>query len=162
MDQVVEVEKQEPFLQKVKEQLGKGKYTDFKIGATGELRIRGRLCVPNGGRIRENIMEEAHKAPYAMHQGTTKMYWSLRPYYWWATIRKDVANYVARCLTCQQVKIEHQTLAGKLQPLLIPEWKWEEIAMDFIMSLPRTLRRHDAIWVIADRLTKAAYFLPIR
>ena len=90
--------------------------------------------------MKENIMEEAHKAPYTIHPGTTKMYRSLRPHYWWVTMRNDVIDYVARCLTCQQVKIKHQALAGKLQPLLIPEWKWEGIAMDFIMGLPMTLK----------------------
>ncbi|KAL0417133.1 UNVERIFIED_CONTAM: Transposon Tf2-11 polyprotein [Sesamum latifolium] len=68
---------------------------------------------------------------------------------------------LAKCITCQQVKAEHQAPAGKLRPLSIPEWKWE-ITMDFIVGLPRTLRKHDAIWVIVDRLTKSAHFLPIR
>ncbi|KAL2237203.1 UNVERIFIED_CONTAM: Transposon Tf2-11 polyprotein [Sesamum indicum] len=90
-------------------------------------------------------MHEAHYAPYAMHPGSTKMYRDLRPYYWWPTMKKNVAEFVAKCLTCQQVKTEHQAPAGKLHPLTIPEWK-----------------RHDAIWVIVDRLTKSAHFLPIR
>ncbi|KAL0411711.1 UNVERIFIED_CONTAM: putative mitochondrial protein [Sesamum latifolium] len=65
-----------------------------------------------------------------------------------------------RCIL--QVKAEHQAPAGKLRPLSIPEWKWEKITMDFVVGLPRTLRKHDAIWVIVDRLTKSAHFLPIR
>ena len=77
-------------------------------------------------------------------------------------MKKDVAECVARCLTCQQVKIEHQAPAGQLRPLPILEWKWEKITMDFIMGLPRTPKQHDAIWVIVDRLTKSAHFLPIR
>ena len=77
-------------------------------------------------------------------------------------MKRDVAEYVARCLTCQQVKIEHQAPAGKLRPLPIPEWKWERISMDFVCGLPKTPRKHDAIWVIVDRLTKSAHFLPIR
>ncbi|KAL0298104.1 UNVERIFIED_CONTAM: Transposon Ty3-I Gag-Pol polyprotein [Sesamum angustifolium] len=59
-------------------------------------------------------------------------------------------------------KAEHQAPAGKLHPLSIPEWKWEKITMDFIIGLPRTFRKHDAIWVVVDRLTKSAHFLPIR
>ncbi|KAL0458155.1 UNVERIFIED_CONTAM: Transposon Tf2-11 polyprotein [Sesamum latifolium] len=70
-------------------------------------------------------------------------------------------NFVAKCLTCQQVKAEHQAPAGKLHPLSIPEWKWEKITMDFVIGLPRTFRKHDAVWVIVDRLTKSAHFLPI-
>ena len=76
-------------------------------------------------------------------------------------MKRDVAEYVSRCLTCQQIKIENQALAGKLKPLLVPEWKWKKVAMDFVMGLPRTSRRHDAIWVIVDQLTKVAHFLPI-
>nr|GEY98213.1 retrotransposable element Tf2 [Tanacetum cinerariifolium] len=61
-----------------------------------------------------------------------------------------------------KVKIEHQRVSGLLQPLDVPVWKWDEISMDFVTGLPRTQRRHDAIWVVVDRLTKSAHFLPIR
>ena len=74
---------------------------------------------------------------------------------------KEIANFVSRCLTCQQVKAEHQKTAGKIQPLPIPVWKWDKITMDFVTGLPRTRRQHDAIWVIVDRLTKSAHFLPV-
>ena len=76
-------------------------------------------------------------------------------------MKRDVAWVVERCLTYHRVKAEHQSLHGKLQPLEIPEWKWEHIAMDFITKLPRTARGVDAIWVIVDRLTKSAHFLAI-
>ncbi|KAK4400674.1 Transposon Tf2-11 polyprotein [Sesamum angolense] len=121
-----------------------------------------RVGVPDVDGLRKKILQEAHNAPYAMHPGTTKMYRNLKPYYWWQTMKKDVAEFVAKCMTCQQVKAEHQAPAGKLRPLSIPEWKWEKITMDFVVGLPRTLRKHDAIWVIVDRLTKSAHFLPIR
>ncbi|KAD4585146.1 hypothetical protein E3N88_22747 [Mikania micrantha] len=71
-------------------------------------------------------------------------------------------QYVNKCLTCAQVKAEHQKPYGYVQPLEVPEWKWEHITMDFITKLPLTAKRHDAIWVIVDRLTKSAHFLPIR
>ena len=77
-------------------------------------------------------------------------------------MKRSVAEFVSSCLTCQQVKAEHQRPPGLLQPLPIPEWKWEHIAMDFVTALPRTIRQHDAIWVIVDRLTKFAHFLPIK
>ena len=77
-------------------------------------------------------------------------------------MKKDVVKYVAKCLTCQQVKAEHQKPGGLLQPLEIPEWKWEQIAMDFVAGLPRTVKGHDSIWVIVDRMTKSAHFLPVR
>ncbi|KAL2230821.1 UNVERIFIED_CONTAM: hypothetical protein Sindi_1676500 [Sesamum indicum] len=82
------------------------------------------------------IMHEAHYAPYAMHPDSTKMYRDLIPYYWWPTMTKNVAEFVAKYLTCQQVKVEHQAPASKLHPLSIPEWKWEKITMDFVIGLP--------------------------
>lgn len=74
----------------------------------------------------------------------------------------DIAEFVSRCLTCQEVKAEHKCPGGLLQPLPIPEWKWEHITMDFVVGLPKTRRGSDAIWVIVDRLTKTAHFIPIR
>ena len=65
------------------------------------------------------------------------------------------------CLTCQKSNIEHQKPAGLMQPLEVPEWKWDSISMDFVTGLPNTLRGHDSIWVIVDRLTKSAHFIPI-
>jgi len=77
-------------------------------------------------------------------------------------MRKEVAGYVAKCSICQQVKVEHRKPAGLLQPLPIPEWKWEMITMDFVSGLPRGKRGNNAIWVIMDRLTKFALFLPVK
>ena len=74
----------------------------------------------------------------------------------------DISNFVARCLECQRVKVEHQHLAGLLQPNLIPSWKWDIISMDFIVELPMTACPHDTIMVTIDRLTKVAHFSPIR
>jgi len=73
-----------------------------------------------------------------------------------------MAKYVSQCIVCQQVKAEHQKSAGLLQPLPIPEWKWDNISMDFVSGLPRTVKGCDAIWVVVDRLTKSAHFLPIK
>ncbi|GJV86803.1 putative reverse transcriptase domain-containing protein [Tanacetum coccineum] len=75
---------------------------------------------------------------------------------------RDIATYVSECLTCAKVKAEHQRPSGLLQQPEIPEWKWENITMDFITKLPRTRSGHDAIWVVVDRLTKSAHFLAIR
>ena len=77
-------------------------------------------------------------------------------------MKKDVAEFVARCLTCQQVKAEHQRPARLLQPLHVLEWKWEHVTMDFVTGLPRSPRGHDTVWVVVDRLTKMTHFLPIR
>ncbi|GJZ63714.1 putative reverse transcriptase domain-containing protein [Tanacetum coccineum] len=90
------------------------------------------------------------------------MYYDLRDLYWWPEMKKDIALYVSKCLTCSKVKEEHQKPSGLLQQPEIPEWKWENITMDFINKLPRTSSGHDSIWVIVDRLTKSAHFLAIR
>lgn len=90
------------------------------------------------------------------------MYHDLKSLYWWSGMKRDVVDYVSRCLTCQQVKAEHQRPAGLLQPLRIPEWKWEDIAMDFVVGLPKTVGQHDSVWVIVDRYTKSAHFLPVK
>ncbi|GJX70141.1 putative reverse transcriptase domain-containing protein [Tanacetum coccineum] len=104
----------------------------------------------------------AHKLKYFVHPGADKMYYDLRDRYWWPRMKKDIAVYVNRCLTCLKVKAQHQRPSGLLQQPEILEWKWEGIAIDFVTKLPRTSSRHDTIWVIVDRLTKSAYFLPIR
>ncbi|GKE23647.1 putative reverse transcriptase domain-containing protein [Tanacetum coccineum] len=77
-------------------------------------------------------------------------------------MKKDIAVYVSKCLTCLKVKAEHQRSSGLLQQPEIPEWKWKRIVMDFVTKLPRTSSGHDTIWVIVDRLTKSARFLPMR
>jgi len=77
-------------------------------------------------------------------------------------MKKNIAEFVAQCTSCQQVKVEHQKPGGLMQTIEIPTWKWEAINMDFIMGLPRSNRKFDSIWVIVDRLTKSAHFLPVR
>ena len=76
-------------------------------------------------------------------------------------MKRHVGDFVRRCLTCQQVKVEHQKPVELLQPLEVAEWKWEHVTMDFVTHLPRTPQRHDAVWVIVDRLTKSSHFLVV-
>ena len=90
------------------------------------------------------------------------MYHDLRRQHYWSGMKRHVGDFVRRCLTCQQIKAEHQRPAGLLQPLEVAEWKWEHITMDFVTHLPRTSRKHDVVWVIVDRLTKSAHFLVVR
>jgi len=91
------------------------------------------------------------------------MYRDIRRFYHWPGMKKSVARWVAQCQTCQQVKVEHQIPGGLLQSLPVPQWKWDSISMDFITGVPPARRRsNNAIWVIADRLTKVAHFLPMK
>ena len=150
-------------INKIRAEVKAGLRTDFVIRDGDNALLYGnRLCVPDNTELKGKILEEAHSSAYAMHPGSTKMYRDLRENYWWNGMKRDIAEFVAKCLVCQQVKIEHQRPAGLLQPLPIPEWKWEHITMDFVTGLPRTPKGHDAIWVIVDRLTKSAHFLPIK
>jgi len=89
------------------------------------------------------------------------MYQDLKESFWWSGMKKEIAQYVGTCLTCQKAKVEHQRLGGLLQQLDIPEWKWDSIAMDFVTHLPKSVRGHDAVWVIVDRLTKSVHFFPV-
>lgn len=118
--------------------------------------------VPDVAQLKKDLFDEAHRARYTVHPGATKMYKDLKRNFWWRNMKRDVAEYVSRCFTCQQVKAEHQRTAGTLQPLPIPKWMWTEISMDFITGLPKTRKGSDSIWVIVDRLTKSAHFLPVR
>ncbi|GJS63785.1 reverse transcriptase domain-containing protein [Tanacetum coccineum] len=77
-------------------------------------------------------------------------------------MKADIATYVSKCLTCLKVKAEHQKPSSLLVQPEIPKWKWENITMDFVTKLPRTSSGYDTIWVIIDRLTKSAHFLPMR
>ena len=128
---------------------------------TGTPRYENGLCVPNHPELKENILKEAHDTPLSIHPGGTKMYQDLKRIFWWHGMRSEIASYVARCDICQRVKAEHQCPVGLLQPLKIPEWKWEEVGMDFIIGLPQSNRGHDSIWVIVDRLSKVAHFIPV-
>ncbi|KAJ9545001.1 hypothetical protein OSB04_024708 [Centaurea solstitialis] len=102
------------------------------------------LWVPVSSEARQTLLDEAHKSKFPIHPGATKMYRDLKTDYWWPGMKRDVARYVGKCLTCLRVKAEHQRPHGKLQPLDIPVWNY------------------DAIWVIVDRLTKSAHFIAIR
>nr|GEV91965.1 hypothetical protein [Tanacetum cinerariifolium] len=107
-------------------------------------------------------MHESHKSKYSIHPGSDKMYQDLKQLYWWPNMKANIATYVSKCLTCSKVKAEHQTPSGLLVQPEIPKWKWEKITMDFITKIPKMTNGYDTIWVIVDRLTKSAHFLPMR
>ena len=151
----------DPKLQRTVELLGTEKAKDFMIRGDGVLRFRGRVCILEDLELKGMILEEGHKSRFSMHPGMTKMYHDLKESFWWLDMKQDVARYESSCLTCQKAKAEHQRPGWMLQQLEILEWKWDSIAMDFVTHLPRTVRSHDAIWVIVDRLTKSAHFLVV-
>ncbi|GJW33019.1 putative reverse transcriptase domain-containing protein [Tanacetum coccineum] len=107
-------------------------------------------------------MHESHKSKYSVHPGSDKMYQDLKKLYWWPNMKAEIATYVSKCLTCAKVKAEYQKPSGLLVQPVIPVWKWENITMDFVTKLPKTSSGQDTIWVIVDRLTKSAHFLPMK
>jgi hypothetical protein len=143
------------------EKASKEQLPDLRTDEKGALWFRNRLCVPKG-EAREILLDEAHNSAYSIHPGSTKMYLDLKTRYWWRGMKKEIAQYVARCDTCQRTKAEHQRPAGLLQPLLVPKWKWEEIGMDFVIGLPQTQKGNNSIWVVIDRLTKVAHFILVK
>ncbi|GKC30034.1 putative reverse transcriptase domain-containing protein [Tanacetum coccineum] len=90
------------------------------------------------------------------------MYQDMKKLYWWPNIKANIATHVSKCLTCAKVKAEHQRPSGLLVQPDIPQWKWDNITMDFITKLPKSSQGYDTIWVIVDRLTKFAIFVPMR
>ena len=159
VDRVRDLQAQDPYLMKLRSKIEAGQQSNFTLRGNGTLVLGQRLCVPDVIELKKEIMEEAHSSAYAMHPGSTKMYRTLKDHYWWRGMKREIAEFVSKCLTCQQIKIEHQKPSGLLQPLSILGWKWERITMDFMTGLPKTQRGHDTIWVIVDRLTKSAHFI---
>ena len=90
------------------------------------------------------------------------MYLDLKKMYWWMGMKRDIKEYVNKYLQCQWIKVVCQKPEGLLQPLPVSKWKWEDITMDYIIRFPRTMKENNSIWVIIDRLTKSAHFIPIR
>ncbi|GJZ98660.1 putative reverse transcriptase domain-containing protein [Tanacetum coccineum] len=133
-----------------------------------EPRVDGTLCLNGGswlpcyGDLRSVVMHESYKSKYSIHPGSEKMYQDMKKLYWWPNMKADIATYVSKCLTCKKVKAKHQRPSGLLVQPAIPEWKWDNIMVDFITKLPKWSQGFDTIWVIVDRLTKSAYFLTIK
>ena len=161
LDRVKENQREDSFLQNKMDLEENRAESEFCRDVRGLIRFKNRICIPQGRELKEAILEEAHKSHLSFHPGSTKMYQDLKQYFWWQGLKRDVAEYVSRCLTCQKSKTEHQRPPGELQPLDILEWKWDGISMDFVSGLPKTKQGKDAIWVIVDRLTKSAHFIPV-
>ncbi|CAN6580742.1 unnamed protein product [Malus baccata var. baccata] len=132
----------------------KEKKKDLKIReSNGMLMQKSRMYVSNNVELKKDIFDEAHISAYAMHSGSTKMYHTIRPFYYWPGMKREIAK---------SVKVERKKPFGLMHPLPVPQWKWEDITMDFVYKLPHTRNGYDDIWVVVDRLTKSAHFIPVR
>ena len=126
-DKIREAQLRDPSVKKIKENvlLGTAKYKCFSLDNNGTVRFERRIVVPKLESLRELILKEAHDTPLSIHPGSTKMYQDLRQVYWWTRMKRQIARYVSECDVCRRVKAEHQRPPGLLQPLKIPEWKWD-------------------------------------
>ena len=132
-EQIVMAQIGDKGVQVIKEMLNQkvDKYKCFRQDNKGVLWFEDRLVVPKNLELRKKILDEAHLSKFSMHPGSNKMYHDLRPLYWWTRMKREIAKYVSKCDTCQIIKASHLKVAGTLQPLPIPSWKWEDICMDF-------------------------------
>ncbi|MCQ8063987.1 hypothetical protein NP303_24795, partial [Salmonella enterica] len=161
-ERIITAQKEDPWVKALYQQKAEGKIPELNQEEDGGLYFKNRIVVPEDESLRKLILEEAHSSKFSIHPGTNKMYQDLKQRFWWAKMKPEIARYVSECDTCQRVKPILQKSAGLLQPSEIPVWKWEDISMDFIVGLPTTSKGYDSIWVIVDRLTKSAHFIPVK
>ena len=148
MNKVLEAQKNDEKISAIIKHIENGKETKFTVNENGVFYYKDR--VPDDNDLRKAILDEAHSGSFAIHPGSTKMYQDLKMSFWWSGMKRDVSEFVTKCLVCQRVKAEHQVPSGLLQPIKIPEWKWDRITMDFVVRLPLTGKKHDSVWVVVD------------
>jgi hypothetical protein len=138
------------------------KIKEYEIREDRLMMHKNRIYVPISGELRNLVLKEMHDVPYAGNPGYQKTIIEVRSQFFWLGMKMDVVDYIGRCMECQKVKVEHRYPMSFLQPLPIPEKKWEVITMDFITGLPRMNKQHDSIMVVVDKLTKATHFVPVK
>ena len=121
--QILESQKVDAELVTKRAECALNKESEFRIDDNDCLTFRGRLCVPRNSELISMILNEAHSSRMSVHPGSTKMYNDLKRQYWWHGMKRDISEFVSKCLICQQVKAEHQVPSGLLQPIMMPEWK---------------------------------------
>jgi hypothetical protein len=150
--EIIVVEKSDEGMGNIKRRMRDGdpKVACFHEDVEGTLWFNERLVVPKREALKKKILDEAHTSRYSIHPGSIKMYYDLRLQFWWIRMKCEIARYVSECDTCRKVKADYIKHGGLLQPLSIPDWKWEDISMDFIVGLPLIASNFGSIWVILD------------
>jgi hypothetical protein len=118
--EIKEAQKNDEKINKIWRLILEGRGKDFREDAECVIWFKVRLCVPNVQSIRELVLKEAHETAYSIHPGSEKMYQDLKKKFWWYGMKREIAEHVAMCDSCRRIKVEHQRLAGLLQPLQIP------------------------------------------
>jgi hypothetical protein len=162
-NEIIAAQKNDESMGHIKRRMQEGdpKVACFHKDAEGTLGFKEILIVPKKEALKNKILDEAHTSRYYIHPRSTKMCPDLRKQLWWTRMKHKIARYVSKCDTYQKVKADYTKPRGLLQPLSIPEWKWEGIIMDFIVGLPLTAHKFDSIWVIVERLSKSTHFIPV-
>ncbi|XP_016752202.1 uncharacterized protein [Gossypium hirsutum] len=143
-------------------QLENGETSDFGINSEGVLCFRGRICIPKDDDLRQSILREAHGSLYAMHPGGNKMYQNLRELYWWPGLKREVMEFVSKCLVSQKVEAENQLPSGLLQLVKIPLWKcrtptcWMELDERRVLGIELVADTENKVKLIRDRLKEAS------
>jgi hypothetical protein len=135
---VITAQKMDVGMEHIRRRLELGEAQCFRKDSEGVPWFKDCLVVPKNIKLHRKIMDEAHCSRYSIHPGTNKMYQDLKKNFRWTRMKREIARYVSECDTCRRVKADHLRPAGNLQPLSIPEWKWANICMAFIVGLPRT------------------------
>jgi hypothetical protein len=165
-DKITEAAKSDLQYKELVEKLQQGilqqKIEEYKLDNDEILMYRGRIYVPNYQELKNMILREMHNVPYAGHPGYQKTIAVVKSQYYWLEMKKEVVDFITKCLECQKVKAEHRHPDGLLQPLPIPEWKWEVVTIYFITKLPITNKKHESIMVVVDKLTKVVHFVPVK
>jgi hypothetical protein len=162
LQRIIDAQRTNKGMKYIHEKMEADKANCFRKDNQGIIWFKDHIVVLKDTEVRQQILDEAHLSRYSTHPESTKMYQDLKQHYWWTQMKIEIAHYVAKCDTCRWVKAIHMKAVGPLQSLPIPTWKWEGISTDFIVGLPKTARGFDSIWVIFNRLTKIAHFLPVK
>jgi hypothetical protein len=162
-DEIKAMQKNDEGMDHIKRRMQEGdpKVACFREDAEGTLWSKERLVVPKKQALTKKILDEAHTSRYSIYPGSTKMYHGLWQQFWWIRMKREADRYVSECDTYWKVKADCMNPGGLLQSWSIPEWKWEDINMDFIVGLLMTARMFASIWMIMDRLSKSAHSIPV-
>jgi hypothetical protein len=160
-DEIIAAQKNDEGMGHIKRRIQEGdlEVACFREDAEGTLWFKERLVVPKREAFKKKILVETHTSRYTIHPGSIKMYYDLRQQFWWTRMKRETARYVSKCDTCWKVKANYMKPGGLLQLLSIPEWKWDNISMYFIVGLPMIARKFDSISMIVDRFSKSTHFI---
>jgi hypothetical protein len=138
------------------------KVEGYELGIDGILLYMNIFYVPNYPQLRSTILKEMHNVPYVGHLGYQKTISIVKSHYYWLGMKREIVEYIVKCLECQRFKANHRHPFGLFHPLTIPEWKWEVATMYFITKFPRKNKQHDVIMVVVEKLNKVVHFIPIK